>query len=109
MSGNPRPVAQSTTTKAGRAPLWRRIARVVALTLFCLALAAPASQAQNEGGLTGFLQHLFGFGARPAPNTAPNAPLRARAQHKTAVRKKTQDFISSTATRAPGTPGGAPV
>jgi uncharacterized protein len=83
----------------------RSVARIVTLALCCLMLAAPASQAQSTGGLAGFLQNLFGLGAKPAPH-APNAPLRART-HK--VRKREQDFVSSTATRTPGTPGGAPM
>jgi len=87
--------------------LWLRLGSIVALALCGLLLAAPTSQAQNAGGLGGFLQNLFNFGARPAPPpAASNASLRERA-HK-AVRKR-QDFVPSTATRAPGTPGGAPV
>ncbi len=97
--------------EAERAARWRRVGRIVGLALSCLMLAAPASQAQNAGGLPGFLQNLFGgFGARPAQQAAPHpppTPLRERARK--AARKKTQDFVSSTATRAPGTPGGAPV
>jgi hypothetical protein len=81
---------------------WRRVGRTVVLTLCCLMLAAPASQAQEAGGLAGFFQNLFNFGLRPAPAPAPNAPLR----HRT---RKKQDFVSSTSTREPGTPGGAPV
>jgi hypothetical protein len=79
---------------------------MVALALCCLILSAPASQAQDAGGLPGFLQHLFGLGAQPAPQMAPNAALKERAHRP--VRKR-PDFVSSTATRAPGTPGGAPV
>jgi len=83
----------------------RRISGAVALALLCVLLAAPASQAQNAGGLPGFFQSLFGiFPRQAAPPPAANAPLRERA-HKA----KKRDFVSSTATRAPGTPGGAPV
>ncbi len=97
-----------TTTKPGGTAVWKRVALVVALTLGCLVAAAPSSQAQYAGGLPGFFQHLFGFGFRPPPPpVAHNAGIRERA-HKPPVHKR-QDFVSSTATRAPGTPGGAPI
>ena len=87
---------------------WRRVGLILALALGCLMLAAPESQAQYAGGLPGFFQHLFGFGFRPPPPpVAHNAGIRERA-HRPPVHKR-QDFVSSTATRAPGTPGGAPV
>jgi len=69
-------------------------------------LAVPASQAQNAGGFPGFLQNFFGLGARPQVAPQRNAPLKVRA-HK--PRKKEQDFVATTATRAPGAPGGGPV
>jgi len=106
MNRVPAPDAQREAKKESATALFGRAARMVALALCCLVLAAPASQAQNVGGLPGFLQHLFGLGAQPAPPMAPNAALKERAHRP--VRKK-QDFVSSTATRAPGTPGGAPV
>jgi len=86
-----------------KAALWRRFGRIFALTVCCLVLAAPASRAQNAGGLTGFFQNLFNFGAPPPPSPGLNAPLKERAH------KKKRDFVSSTSTREPGTPGGAPV
>jgi hypothetical protein len=73
----------------------RRILGAVALAIFCLLLAAPASQAQNAGGLPGFFQSLFGIFPRAAPPPSANGPLRERA-HKP---RRKQDFVSSTATR----------
>jgi hypothetical protein len=80
--------------------------RIAVAALCCWILTAPASQAQNSGGFPGFLQSLFGPSAKPQPAPPPNAPLRVRA-HKAQPRK--QDFVSTTTTRAPGSPGGAPV
>ena len=76
------------------------------MALCCWVLAAPASRAQEPGGLPGFLQHLFGFPSKPQAAPQSVAPSRVRT-HK--PRKKGQDFVSTTATRAPGTPGGEPV
>jgi hypothetical protein len=101
-----------------------RVVRLAIMALCCLVLAAPASEAQdnggfggsggfgNSGGFGGFFQQLFNFG-RPPPGPAwRNAPLRERA-HKAPKKKievnRKQDFVPATATRAPGTPGGAPV
>ena len=95
MSRNPSP-------KSAGAGQLRRLGRIATLALCCLVLAAPATQAQNAGGIGGFFQNLFNFGRPPPP--PPQQPLRERA-HK--ARKRTQDYVSSTATRAPGTPGGA--
>ncbi len=81
------------------------LARLMAAVLCCWLLCAPASQAQNTGGFPGFLQSLFGGGAKPQAPPSTNAPLRVRA-HK--PRKSQQDFVASTVTRAPGSPGGAP-
>lgn len=92
----------------GVAGSWR-IAATVALALCCAILVArPAQAQQNPYGLPSFFHQLFGgFGPRAAPPDAgQRAPLRERA-HKTA--RKKQDFVSSTKTRAPGSPGGAPV
>ena len=110
MNRIPAPDTPPATRKDGRIPLRTRVALVVALALGCLVAGAPASQAQYAGGLPGFFQHLFGFGFRPPPppHAAHNAGLRERAHKPTPVRKR-QDFVPSTATRAPGTPGGAPV
>ena len=80
--------------------------RIALLALCCWVLAAPASRAQDSGGLPGFLQHLFGFPPKPQASPQSTAPSKART-HK--PRKKGQDFVSTTATRAPGSPGGAPV
>ncbi len=82
-----------------------RMARVAIVGLCCWILAVPASRAQNAGGFPGFLQNLFGFSAKQ-PRPRSNAPLRTRA-HK--PRKKEQDFVSTRATREPGSPGGGPV
>ncbi len=87
-------------------PRFALAARIAVLGLCCWILAVPASRAQNAGGFPGFLQNLFGFSAKPQPEPSPNGPLRIRA-HK--LRKKEQDFVSTTATRSPGTPGGGPV
>ncbi len=87
-----------------------RIGWMATLAISCLLLAAPASQAQNAGGFAGFLQNLFNFG-RPPPPPQPSRPLRERARRSASApaHRKNQDFVSSTATRAPGTPGGAPL
>ncbi len=69
-------------------------------------LAAPASRAQNAQGFPGFLQGLFGIFPKQQATPRPEAPLRSRA-HK--PQKRQQDFVSTTRTRAPGSPGGAPV
>ena len=83
---------------------WVFVAAIVGLTVV---LFAPVSHAQNGGGLPGFLQHLFGgFSAKPPPPRQVETPLRTRA-HK--PHKRADDFLSTTSTRAPGTPGGAPV
>ncbi len=82
--------------------------RIGTAALCCWILAAPASRAQNSGGLPGFLQNLFGLSPKPQAAAPSNAPLRIRA-HKPQPHKKEQDFVSTTATRAPGSPGGAPV
>jgi hypothetical protein len=106
MSKVPAPRTPTATVRNGWTARWGRLALIVALALCCLVAAAPDSQAQYADGLPGFFQHLFGFGLRPAQPVTPNATLRER------VRKpihKRPDFVSSTATRAPGTPGGAPV
>ncbi len=76
------------------------------MALCCWVLAAPASRAQESGGLPGFLQHLFGFPPKPQAAPQSSAPMRVRT-HK--PRKKGQDFVSTAATRAPGSPGGEPV
>jgi hypothetical protein len=81
--------------------------RVAVAALCCWVLTAPASQAQNSGGFPNIFQSLFGLSPKPQPVAPSNAPLRIRA-HKPA-HKKGQDFVSTTATRAPGSPGGAPV
>jgi uncharacterized protein len=85
------------------------VLRIAATALCCWILASPVSLAQNSGGFPNFFQNLFGVGAKPQlkPATRPDTPLRVRAAHK--PRKREQDFVSTTATRAPGSPGGAPV
>lgn len=82
------------------------MARIAIIGLCCLILAVPTSRAQNAGGFPGFLQNFFGFSPKPQSTSRANAPLRIRA-HKS--RKKEQDFVSTTATRAPGSLGGGPV
>jgi uncharacterized protein len=102
-----KPAVEQARTDRRRA--FALLLRVAAAALCCWVLTAPASHAQNSGGFPGFLQSLFGQSAKPQDAT-PNAPLRTRA-HKTRSepRKKGQDFVSTAATRAPGSPGGAPV
>jgi hypothetical protein len=76
-----------------------RVARLAAVALCCVALGGPAVRAQ-DGGLGGFLSHLFGGpGAQPAPAPTPT--------HR--PKKRVRDFVPATTTREPGTPGGAPV
>ncbi len=82
------------------------LARIAILALCCAILVAPASRAQSVGGIPGFLQDLFGFSARHQASPQRDGPLRSRA-HK--LRKREQDFVSTTSTRAPGSPGGAAV
>ncbi len=79
-------------------PFVARALRLAAIAALALALAAPAAPAQ-EGGLGGFFQQLFG-GGQPAkpPDAAASKP-----------KKKVRDFVPATATREPGTPGGAAV
>lgn len=77
-----------------------RWARLAAIALCCVALGGPAVKAE-DGGLGGFLSHLFGGGAPKAPETPAPAPHRPH--------KKPRDFVPATTTREPGTPGGAPV
>ncbi|MGD0184397.1 MAG: SGNH family hydrolase [Roseiarcus sp.] len=76
-----------------------RVARLAAVALCCVALDGPAVRAQ-DGGLGGFLSHLFGGpAAQPAPAPTPT--------HR--PKKRVRDFVPATTTREPGTPGGAPV
>ena len=90
-----------------------RIVRLALMAVCCLVLAAPTSEAQDAGGFGGFFQQLFNFGRPPPPPAWRNEPLRERAhkapKKKIEVGRRTQDFVPATATRAPGTPGGAPV
>ena len=80
-------------------PFVSRTLRLAAVAAFAVALAAPEAPAQ-EGGLGGFLQQLFGGGQQqPKPQETP-APK---------PRKKVRDFVPASATREPGTPGGAAV
>lgn len=99
-SGAPRGAFRSTFALA---------LRVAAAALCCWILASPPSSAQNSGASPNFLQSLFGFGARPQPTLQENAPLRIRAPKLRKREQKEQDFVSTTATRAPGSLGGAPV
>jgi len=101
----PAPGTGRSSRRAAAAP-FALMLRIAAAALCCWILTAPASQAQNSGGFPGFLQSLFGLSAKPRPAAPVNAPLRVRA-HKPQPRK--QDFVSTTATRTPGSPGGAPV
>jgi hypothetical protein len=74
-----------------------RAARLAAVAAFAVALGAPSAPAQ-EGGLGGFFQHLFGAPGPPPDAVSPPKP-----------KKKVRDFVPATATREPGTPGGAAV
>ena len=81
---------------------------LVAFAVAFVMLPARETHAEN-GGLPGFLQNLFGgFSSRPERSVPSEPPLRARS-HKQQPRKKSDDYLSSTATRAPGAPGGAPI
>ena len=76
-------------------PSFARLARIAVLALCSCTLIVPTSRAQDTGGFPGFLQHLFNFTAKPQP-APPPSNSRARAP-----RKKQQDFLSPSATRAP--------
>ena len=105
-----KPVEARKARRRALAPALALLLRVAVAALCCWVLAMPASRAQNSGGFPGFLQSLFGQSAKPEAPTQPNAPLRIRAHKaRSEPRKKEQDFVSTTATRAPGSPGGEPV
>jgi hypothetical protein len=87
----------------GASSLFVVLGRAAIMALCCWVLAAPVSRAQDSGGLPGFLQHLFGISPKPEAAPQSTVPLRARAH------KPRRDFVSTTATRAPGSPGGEPV
>jgi len=98
--------------RRGQSSAFAVLFRVVAAALCCWILTAPVSRAQNSGGFPGFLQHLFGQPPKPQPAAQPNSPLRNRTlrpRKKEEVARKEQDFVSTAATRTPGSPGGAPV
>ncbi len=82
------------------------LARIAVLALCCWILVVPGSRAQDTGGFPGFLQNLFGFPPKvQAPrNARPLQNSRARAP-----RKKAQDFVSTSATRAPNPSSKTPV
>ena len=111
------PEVEQTQTARRRAltPAFAVLLRVVAAAFCCWVLAMPASRAQNSGGFPGFLQSLFGQSAKTQAAPEPNESLRIRAhkvrkkEQDVGSRKKGQDFVSTTATRAPGSPGGEPV
>jgi hypothetical protein len=84
-------------TFASKSPFVARALRLAVVAAFAVALAAPAAPAQ-EGGLGGFLQQLFGGPPAKPPDAVVSKPKR-----------KVRDFVPATATRAPGTPGGAAV
>jgi uncharacterized protein len=85
-------------------PAWRFVATIVFVGAM---ITAHESSAQNAGGFSGFLQNLFGGGsAKPTLPVQAEHPLRSRGH---SPRKRPNDYISTRATRAPGTPGGAPV
>lgn len=77
----------------------RLLTRIVALALCVCALSAPIARAQ-DGGFPGFLQHLFGLGAKPQPPPHRNAtPSRPR------PRASKQDYVPSSTTRTSATAG----
>ncbi len=95
---------------------WRKpAARLAVAALLALAASGPAVQAQTQSAPNFWLQ-LFGGGAKPTPPPAP-APVQTRAapqvqaapRHVVLRKPKPRDFVPATATRAAGTPGGAPV
>ena len=71
--------------------------RIAVLALCCWILAVPSSRAEDTGGFPGFLQHLFGFTPKPQPPPHADAPSNIRPR---APRKKVQDYVSPSATRA---------
>ena len=73
---------------------WALAARLAAVAALCVAVGEPLASAQ--GGLGDFLSHLFGAPAAKPPDNAQHRPRK-------------RDFVPATTTRAPGTPGGAPV
>jgi hypothetical protein len=79
-----------------------RAARLAAVAGLGVALGGPPAPAQEngQGGIGGFFQQLFGGPQPRAPAVDPNAPK---------PKKKVRDFVPATATREPGTPGGAAV
>jgi hypothetical protein len=81
------------------------LARVAAIAFCCVALSGPAVKAQEDGGLGGFLSHLFG--GPPKPPAPPPAPGPAPAPHH--QHRRVRDFVPATKTREPGTPGGSPI
>lgn len=82
------------------------LGRLTVVALCCWLLTAPASRAQIPAVIPQFFQHLFGISPAPQAEPRPTPPAVAR-PHK--LRKREQDFVSSTATRTPGSPGGGPV
>jgi hypothetical protein len=78
-------------------PFAARTLRFAAVAALAVALAVPAAPAE-EAGFGGFFQQLFGGPPAKPPDAAAAKP-----------RKKVRDFVPATATRAPGTPGGAAV
>jgi hypothetical protein len=85
-----------------------RFARIPLVVMLALTASGPAVMAES-GGVTGLLNFFFGGAKDARPQAAP-APLQSpatAAAHK--PRKRVRDFVPAATTRAPGTPGGAPV
>ncbi|THD45811.1 MAG: DUF459 domain-containing protein [Bradyrhizobium sp.] len=77
-----------------------RFARLAVVATLAAALDGAPAPAQDSG-FGGFFQQFFGGGQGAKPPD-PNA-------QKQAAKKKVRDFVPATATREPGTPGGAAV
>src|SRR5579871_1377781 len=77
------------------------ILRIAAVAFCCVVLAAPASLAQNAGGLPGFFQNLFGgfHGPRPAPAPQQLAPAPPMKEQPRKPRKRSDDFVATSTTR----------
>ena len=99
---------------AWRGDFWRgRAARLGLAALLAFATSGPAVQAQQSAPAPNFWLQLFGGGAKaPAPQVQASAPARtapATPRRVVVHKPKPRDFVPATATRAPGTPGGAPI
>lgn len=84
-------------------PSFASLTRIALLAAVGCVLFAVSSRAEDTGGFPGFLQHLFGF----KPSTAPHADTPTNPRPRP-PRKRPQDFLPPSATRAPATVRVAP-